>query len=302
MPLEKNTSELTIDLLTIKDWIRWMSSEFERAEVFFGHGTDNAWDEAILLVLWVTRIPWQRLEEVWECRLSQTEKNRLMDAVRGRIDKRLPAAYLTGEAWFAGERYKVNENVLVPRSPIAELIAAEFQPWLVDYPVRILDMCTGSGCIGIVCAKQFLDAEVDLVDISPEALEVAEENIELHGVGDRVHCIQSDGLSQLEGQYDLIVSNPPYVSEEEYAALPNEYHVEPKLGLTSGDDGFDFVRRFLRDVKNYLSPQGLLVVEVGYDWEKFQTLYNEVPFFWPEFEHGGVGVFIISREELINHF
>lgn len=290
---------LPTELASLRDWVRWASSEFRRAELFFGHGTDNDWDEALVLGLWAINQPWERLGELWDAKLTQEEKAMLFGAVVKRIEKRCPAAYLTGEAWFAGQRYIVNESVLVPRSPIAELIAQQFQPWLVDYPDRILDLCTGSGCIGIACAHEFSDSDVDLVDISPEALDVAEKNIKLHGLEHRVKSIESDGLNALTGEkYDLIVSNPPYVSEEEYASLPSEFYAEPKLGLTSGADGFDFVRTLLLRASEHLSENGLLVVEVGYGWEALMDALPQYPFLWPEFEHGGCGVFVLTKAQL----
>lgn len=289
------------DLHTFRDWVRWGASQFERAELFYGHGTENAWEESLVLALWVVQQPWDRLEMLQETRLTHDEKQQLLTAIEARVERRIPAAYITGEAWFAGEAYKVSEDTLVPRSPIGELIQTGFQPWLDMYPESILDMCTGSGCIGIACAKAFEDAEVELVDISVEALRIAKENIHLHGVATRVSTCQSDGFTELEGKtYDLIVSNPPYVSEEEYADLPEEYRTEPKLGLTSGDDGFDFVREFLKAAPRHLNPGGLIVVEVGYGWEAFQAIYPDVPFFWPEFEQGGCGVFILTQQQLID--
>ncbi|WP_096084541.1 50S ribosomal protein L3 N(5)-glutamine methyltransferase [Agaribacterium haliotis] len=293
--------QLFSELLSLRDWVRWASTRFRDAELFYGHGTDNDWDEAQVLALWAINQPWQRLEQLWDVRLSSDEKDKLVKAVEKRIIKRCPAAYITGEAWFAGLPFYVNENTLVPRSPIAELIDAQFQPWLSDYPARILDLCTGSGCIGIACAVEFADSEVDLVDISADALHVAKRNIERFDLSSRVQAIESDGLTEvLEQRYDLIVSNPPYVSEAEYAQLPAEYLAEPKLGLTSGNDGFDFVQGLLRQAEQCLLPGGLLVVEVGYGWELFAERYAEYPFFWPEFEHGGCGVFILSREQLVD--
>lgn len=287
------------DLLSLRDWVRWASSQFRQANVFFGHGTDNDWDEALVLALWAINQPWERLEHLWDVRLSHAEKLALFNAIQERIQRRCPAAYITGEATFAGLPFIVNEDVLVPRSPIAELIDKQFQPWLHDYPMQILDLCTGSGCIGIACALEFSDSHVDLIDISPEALAVAEQNIQRYELVDRVSAIESDGLNALDSQkYDLIVSNPPYVSEQEYASLPQEFYAEPKLGLTSGADGFDFVRQLLLDAPRFLLDDGLLVVEVGYGWEALMDALPEYPFFWPEFEHGGCGVFILTKEQI----
>ena len=289
------------ELLNVLDWLRWVSSELRRACVFFGHGTDNDWDEAVVLLLWAIDQPWSRLESLFSARLSGEEKARLRAALEQRVSRRVPAAYITGEAWFAGERYIVNENVLVPRSPIAELISREFQPWLEVYPERILDLCTGSGCIGIACAKAFPESEVDLADISEAALDVAAQNIALHDLAERVFPLLGDGLAAVaDRRYQLIVCNPPYVSEAEYAGLPPEYKAEPKLGLTSGEDGFDFVRNLLAQAAEHLLPQGVLVVEVGYGWALFQDQFPQFAFFWPEFEHGGGGVFVLTREQLLD--
>lgn len=294
-----NDKTAPLELDSLLDWVRWASSEFRRAELFFGHGTDNDWDEAIVLALWVINQPWPRLEQLWQARLSDAEKTQFFDAVSQRVKQRCPISYITGEAWFAGERFVVNENVLVPRSPIAELIANQFQPWLVEYPEQILDLCTGSGCIGIACALEFAESQVDLIDISRDALDVARENIKLHGLESRVRAIQSDGLNALSNEcYDLIVSNPPYVSEQEYADLPDEFKAEPKLGLTSGDDGFDFVRNLLVQASARLNDGGLLVVEVGHGWQELMAAFPDYPFLWPEFENGGCGVFVLSKEQL----
>lgn len=292
--------KLEEDLLSLRDWVRWCSSEFRRAELFYGHGSENDYDEAIHLVLWAIAQPWERLELLWDTQLTHAEKLNIQMATRKRIESRCPLAYITGEAWFYEQRFIVNEHVLVPRSPIAELIQNQFQPWLEQYPENILDLCTGSGCIGIACALEFVDAQVDLLDISSDALEVARKNIALHALQDRVSCIESDGLTGLSDQrYDLIVSNPPYVSEDEYADLPQEYKMEPKLGLTSGEDGFDFVRTMLEKVHHHLNPRGVLVVEVGHDWQRFDALFEKYPLFWPEFENGGCGVFVLTREQLL---
>lgn len=272
---------------------------FNRAELFFGHGTDNAWDEAAVLVLWAIAQPWERLTLISDCRLTDDEKNVITYLFNQRIELRVPAAYLTGEAWFAGLQFKVTPDVLVPRSPIAELLAVGFEPWLTTYPTKILDMCTGSGCIGIACASYFDDAFVDLVDISTAALAVAEENIAKHDLGDRVRVIESDGFSALgRERYDLIVSNPPYVDAADLASMPAEYHAEPELGLASGHDGLDFTRTMLKEASKRLNPGGLLVVEVGNSWEALEEAYPEISFLWPEFENGGHGVFVLTQEQL----
>ena len=286
------------DLLTVRDWIRWGSTEFSKADLFYGHGTDNPWDEAIQLVLWVTRMPWERLEHIVDTRLTGDEKQQLLDLYQQRIEQRLPAAYLTGTAYFAGLEFIVNRNVLVPRSPIAELIEQGFQPWLTEEPLRILDLCTGSGCIGIACAVAFPGAMVDLSDISSEALEIATANVEKHELQDQVSVVQSDLFSRLDHQYDLIVTNPPYVDAEDMKNLPQEFLVEPKLALESGDDGLDFTRRLLREAEEHLTENGLLVVEVGNSWLALEEAFPSVPFTWLELEQGGHGVFVMTKAQL----
>jgi [LSU ribosomal protein L3P]-glutamine N5-methyltransferase (EC 2.1.1.-) len=295
------SSNPIIELVTVKDWVRWGASEFQRAGIFFGHGTDNAWDEAIVLVLWATSQPWERLEQIWDARLDLQERSSIVELFQRRIATRQPAAYLTGEGWFGGLKFKVTPDVLVPRSPIAELALANFQPWLQESPQTILDLCTGSGCIGLLCAKVFDDSTVDLSDISAPALKVAQHNILAHKLEDRVQAIESDLFcaSHFEQQrYDLIVSNPPYVDAEDFASMPAEYHAEPELGLASGIDGLDFTRRLLREAVDHLNPGGLLVVEVGNSWESLEQAFPQVEFLWPEFENGGHGVFVLSEQQL----
>lgn len=240
-------------------------------------------------------------DEWLDARLTTSERARVVANIQRRIEERIPAAYITGQAWFAGLPYAVDERVLVPRSPIAELIEKRFAPWLTEEPLQILDLCTGSGCIGIACAYAFPDAEVQLSDISFDALAVAEENIHQHGMADRVFAMQSDLFENLLGQrFDLIVSNPPYVDAEDMASLPDEFHAEPELGLASGDDGLDFTRRLLREAQDYLTDEGLLVVEVGNSWPALEAAYPDLPFVWVEFERGGHGVFVLTAQDLRN--
>jgi ribosomal protein L3 glutamine methyltransferase len=295
-----NFEEAVSELITAGDWIRWGATEFNRAGLFFGHGTDNAWDEAAVLVLWAISTPWERLESIKEARLTTTERQRIALLFQRRINDRVPAAYITGEAWFAGLKFAVNEHVLVPRSPIAEQIQQHFQPWLSSEPERILDLCTGSGCIGIACAYAFPEAEVTLSDISEDALAVARRNVQDHGLTEQVSVVQSDGFENLQGQvFDLIVTNPPYVDAEDMAAVPAEYRAEPELALASGDDGLDFTRRLLAQASAHLSPHGLLVVEVGNSAEALERAFPQVPFTWLEFEHGGHGVFALTADEIM---
>lgn len=287
--------------VTIQQCIEVGAQMFEQHGLYFGHGTDNALDEAGVLVAWGLNLGWSELEGNLLREVSESEQQKLHHLFETRVERRIPAAYITGEAWFAGHRFKVNENVLVPRSPIAELIANDFQPWISKPPGKILDLCCGSGCIGIAAALQFPDAEVSIADISPEALEVARENILLHQLGDRVTAYQSDCLDQLGGQFDLIVSNPPYVNAEDLAEMPGEYHAEPKIGLYSGADGLDLTRRILGQAHSYLSAQGSIIIEVGNSAEALENLLPGVPFMWPEFVYGGHGVFVLSVNDLLEH-
>lgn len=289
-------------LQSIRDLIRWGVSRFHAAELFFGHGTDNAWDEARQLVLGGLHLPWDMPADYLDCRLEGDELDAVRALLQRRIDERIPAAYLLGEAWFCGLPYCVDERVLVPRSPIAELIERQFSPWLAATPARILDLCTGSGCIGIACAHAFPEAEVVLADLSFDALEVANLNIERHEVEERVYTVQGDGFGGLPGQrFDLIVSNPPYVDAEDFADMPAEFHHEPAMGLACGEDGLDLVRRMLAEAADHLTDDGLLVVEVGNSQVHVEAAYPEVAFTWVEFARGGHGVFVLTAEQCRQH-
>ncbi|MCF6752545.1 50S ribosomal protein L3 N(5)-glutamine methyltransferase [Pseudomonas stutzeri] len=289
-------------LRTLRDYVRWAVSQFHRAQLFFGHGTDNAWDEARQLVLGALHLPWAMSDAYLDCRLEDDECAHLEGLLRRRIEERVPAAYLLGEAWFCGLPFIVDERVLIPRSPIAELIEQRFRPWLAHEPARILDLCTGSGCIGIACAYEFPAAEVVLADLSFDALEVANQNIEQHELEERVYTVQSDGFDGLPGQrFDLIVSNPPYVDAEDFADMPAEYHHEPALGLACGDDGLNLVRRMLAEAADHLSEHGTLIVEVGNSKVHVGELYPEVDFTWLEFAKGGHGVFLLAARQCREH-
>ena len=285
-------------LRTVRDYIRWAVSRFHEQQLFFGHGTDNAWDDARQLVLGALQLPYEIADSYLDCRLEEDECAHLAELLARRIEDRVPTAYLLGEAWFCGLPFHVDERVLIPRSPLAEPIDRHFAPWLAQEPARILDLCTGSGCIGIACAYEFPEAEVVLGDISFEALEVANSNIERHDLEERVYTVQGDGFAGLPGQrFDLIVSNPPYVDAEDFADMPDEYQHEPELGLACGNDGLDLVRRMLAEAADHLTEQGTLIVEVGNSEVHVKDLYPEVDFTWLEFQQGGHGVFLLSAQQ-----
>ena len=294
-------NSLAQQLTTIRDYIRWAVSCFNRADIYFGHGTDNAMDEALRLVLFSAGIPLGSQADFLDAKLSQQERLAVLDLIAQRVEQRMPLPYLTGEAWFAGLAFKVDARVLIPRSPVAELIQQGFEPWLAYQSVdSILDLCTGGG---IACAHYFEEASVDLADLSADALDVANENIARYELNPRVRAVQSDLFSGLAGrQYQLIVSNPPYVDSEDLASMPAEYQHEPAMALGSGDDGLDITRCILCEAADYLTEEGILVVEVGNSGIALEQVYSEVPFTWVEFEQGGHGVFVFTRAELRQYF
>jgi ribosomal protein L3 glutamine methyltransferase len=288
-------------LTTVRDYIRWGTSRMNAAGVHFGHGTDNALDEAATLVLHALHLPADLPDAYLAAVLTPSERETVRMLIEQRITTRQPAAYLTQRAWFMGLSFQVDQRVLVPRSPIAELIERQFQPWLPDPEAvtTVLDLCTGSGCIGIACAYAFPAAQVDLVDISPAALEVATLNVAEYGLQERVQVIDSDLFTALQGRrYPLIISNPPYVDHAEYATLPEEYRHEPSLGLLAGTDGLDIIRHILDQAGEYLTEDGWLVVEVGSSQAALLAAYPDLPFIWPEFERGGGGVFLLPAHAL----
>jgi len=299
---EKLQSTLT-ELVTVHDWLRWAVSRFHQAGVYFGHGTDNAWDEAAVLLTHVLYLPPLTDDKLLTVRLTSDERSAFVALLQQRIEQRIPAAYLTHQAYFCGLPFYVDERVLVPRSPIAELIEQKFQTLLPagKTPELILDLCTGSGCIAIACAYAFSDAQVDAVDISEDALTVADLNIAEHNLQDRVFPVLSDGFNALTGQqYDLIVTNPPYVDADDMADLPDEYRHEPELGLASGHDGLALTRHILREAAAHLTDGGVLVCEVGNSMVELQYRYPDVPFSWLEFNAGGIGVFALTKQQLID--
>lgn len=295
-----NQAQTLKELYTIRDFVRFSMSRFYEHELYFGHGTDNPWDEAVQLVLGALHLPWNSNPQLLDSRLTTEEKSRVLDFLEQRVIKRRPLPYIIGESWYAGMPFYVDERVLIPRSPIQELIEQHFNPWLREGPVeRILDLCTGSGCIGIICAYAFEEAEVDLADISADALEVARRNITRHELDERVTAIESDLFSNLTGQrYDLIVSNPPYVDRADLAGMPQEYQHEPDLALGSGPDGLDITKQILRQADQFLAEDGLLVIEVGNSEVHLQQQYPQIPFTWLELEAGGNGVFLLTAAEV----
>ncbi len=289
-------------LKSIGDFVRWGASRFVAADLFFGHGTDNAHDEALLLVTHALNLPPDCDTRYWECRIDKRERRAVAQLLMQRVESRWPAAYLTGSAWFAGVEFEVSDDVLVPRSPIGELIARHFSPWVEQGSVtRIMDLCTGSGCIAIACALAFPDAAVSACDIDSAALRLAERNIARHQVSDQVTLRQSDLFDGYEKQsWDLIVSNPPYVDSAEMAALPPEFQCEPALGLAGGEDGLDIVLRILADASRHLTERGILVVEVGHSQAALEKLLPALSLTWLDFEHGGSGVFAIDKAALVD--
>lgn len=280
-----------------REVLEQMSEAFEAAELYFGHGTDNAWDEACWLL--ETALRRQGVHELTaDTPLAASDLVEAEKLFTARIATRKPLAYLLNEAWFCGLPFYVDERVLVPRSPFAELIDNRFEPLVATPPRRILDLCTGGGCIGIACALAFPDAQVVLSDISADALAVARINVDRHGVQKRVQLVQSDLFANVDGTFDLIVSNPPYVSIDEYRELPDEYLREPQLGLVTDDDGIGIPLRILEQAAAFLNPEGLLFLETGATWPLLAEARPDLSFLWLEFEHGGEGICALRKEQL----
>lgn len=286
----------------MRDWLRYAVSRFNAADLFFGHGSSNAYDEAAYLILHTLHLPLDRLEPFLDARLLPEESACIAQMLNRRVDERLPAPYLTNEAWLQGYRFYVDERVIVPRSFLAPMILEQMQPWLMEPEnvFRALDLCTGSGCLAVLLAEAFPNAEIDAVDLSPDALEVARRNVADYGLETQITLYQGDLFAPLAGMtYDLIISNPPYVNAASVAALPEEYRHEPALALGSGNDGLDATRIILRDAAQHLNPGGMLAVEIGHNRDAVEAAFPELELVWPEIEGGSDTVFLLAREQLL---
>jgi len=290
------------ELESVRDWLRWSVSRFTEAKLAFGHGTANAWDEAAYLVLHALSLPLDRLEPFLDAKLTQAERARLGDILVRRIESRVPAAYLTREAWLGDFRFYVDERVIIPRSYIAELLPDALATWIPD-PATVreaLDLCTGSGCLAILLAHAYPNADIDAVDLSSDALAVAQRNVADYTLQDRINLIRSDLFTNLvEKSYDLVISNPPYVTDRTMDVLPPEYRHEPAIALAGGEDGLDAVRAIVRDAPRFLNPGGLLVVEVGSGRSAVEAAFPRMPFVWVASPSADDAVFAISREEIV---
>ncbi|HEX4856894.1 MAG TPA: 50S ribosomal protein L3 N(5)-glutamine methyltransferase [Limnobacter sp.] len=290
------------DLVTVRDWVRFFVSEMRKGGVFFGHGSSNAFDEAIYLVQSALGLPVGELEPFWDARVTSREKIRLQHFIDQRVSNRKPASYITGEAWLQGHSFKVDERVIIPRSFIAELLADQFTPWVnaPEMPFDILDMCTGSGCLAILAAHVFENSQVDAVDLSKDALAVARQNIEMHELSQRVRAIESDLFSNLQGkQYDFILTNPPYVNEASMKKLPPEYLHEPRMALAGGDSGMDLIEDILQQAPAHLKDGGFLIVELGNERLHFEAAFPHLNPVWLETSAGDEQVFLLNKEDLV---
>lgn len=288
-------------LLTIRDWLRYSVSRFEEAGIFFGHGTDNAYDESVWLIMSALHLPMDTLENFFDARITPAEAKHLAQLIERRVTKRTPTAYLLREAWLKGFKFYVDERVIVPRSFIAELLENGLHPW-IEYQEMVesaADICTGSGCLGVLLAHTFPNAAVDVVDISPDAIAVANINIKNYGLEEQVTAIESDMFTALAGKtYDLIISNPPYVDAPSMAILPQEYRNEPQIALGSGNDGLDHTHSLLHEAGKHLNAGGLLIVEIGHNRDALLAAYPDMPFTWLEVDSGNEFVFMLTKEQL----
>ncbi len=302
---QEHTAHMAVDpkeLHTVRDWVRFYVSEMRRGQVYFGHGSSNAFDEAIYMVQSALSLPIGDIGPFWDARVTSHETNRLTRFITQRVVDRKPASYITGEAWLQGHSFKVDERVIIPRSFIAELLADQLTPWVnaPEMPFDILDMCTGSGCLAILAAYMFENAQVDAVDLSAEALKVARENIQLHDMNQRVHAIESDLFSNLDGkQYDFILTNPPYVNEASMKKLPPEYLHEPRMALAGGDSGMDLIHDILEQAPQHLKDGGFLVVELGNEKLHFEAAFPHLNPIWLETSAGDEQVFLLNKEDLV---
>jgi ribosomal protein L3 glutamine methyltransferase len=291
----------TTELFTIRDWLRFAVSQFEASDIFYGHGTDNAYDEAVWLVMSALHLPMDTLNNFLDARLTMSERNKLAGLLEQRINQHTPTAYLVKEAWLQGLKFYVDERVLIPRSFIAELLNDGLSPW-IEFPELIesaADICTGSGCLGILLASAFPNAAVDVVDVSSDALDVAKINIANYALEEQVSAIQSDMFTALKGKkYDVIISNPPYVDAPSMATLPTEYRSEPQIALGSGSDGLDHTHTILREAANYLNDNGILIVEIGHNREALEAAYPNIVFTWLEVSSGNEFVFLLTKAQL----
>lgn len=290
------------ELITLRDWLRFSVSQFEASDIFYGHGTDNSYDEAVWLIMSTLHLPHDTLNNFLDARLTHAESQRLAGLIERRIKQHIPTAYLVKEAWLQGYKFYVDERVIVPRSFIAELLVNNGLNEWIEYPEMVssaIDVCTGSGCLGVLLADAFPEALIDVVDISPDAIKVCNINIDRYGLQHRVTAIHSDMFSALTHKtYDLIISNPPYVDATSMAVLPREYQQEPQLALGSGDDGLDHTHTLLREAKHYLNDGGILVVEIGHNRNALLVAYPELPFKWLEVSSGNAFVFLLTKDDL----
>jgi ribosomal protein L3 glutamine methyltransferase len=295
-------TQATTELFTVRDWIRFAVSQFEASDIFYGHGTDNAYDEAVWLIMSTLHLPHETLNNFLDARILPTERNQLADFIEQRITQHTPTAYLLKEAWLQGFKFYVDERVLIPRSFIAELLSSDLSPW-IEFPEMVesaADICTGSGCLGILLANSFPNATIDVIDISQDAIDVANINIKNYGLEEQVTAIKSDMFSALTGKtYDLIISNPPYVDAPSMATLPQEYRNEPQLALGSGTAGLDHTHTILREAANYLNDDGILIVEIGHNRDALLEAYPDVAFTWLEVSSGNQFVFLLTKSQLL---
>jgi ribosomal protein L3 glutamine methyltransferase len=297
-----NNATTINELITVRDWIRYAVSQFEASDIFYGHGTDNAYDEAVWLIMSAVHLPMDTLNNFLDARLTTAERVKLTDLIEQRITQHTPTAYLVKEAWLQGLKFYVDERVLIPRSFIAELLAQELSPW-IEFPEMVesaADICTGSGCLGVLLASTFPNAAIDVIDISQDAIDVANINIANYGLENQITAIQSDMFTALKGKtYDLIISNPPYVDAPSMAALPAEYQNEPQLALGSGVAGLDHTHTILREAGKHLNDDGILIVEIGHNREALEAAYPNIVFNWLEVSSGNAFVFLLTKSQLL---